>query len=158
VREHISEPVRDQAKLRKLLPIANQIYRLREAGIPYDAQLKRASKLVGRIIDETTVAYVFGTGGPEYFARRLLTDWDNLPLDLSVQEMLELLQAVLQGRGSADRAEYWIKCLEVNTGEPALSDLIYWPDKYKEGKYADRELSPAEILEIASVEGRQARD
>jgi hypothetical protein len=62
VREHIAEPVPDQAKLRKLLPLANEIYRLREAGIPYDSQLKRVAKLVGRIIDESMVAYAFGTG------------------------------------------------------------------------------------------------
>ena len=98
--------------------------------------------------------YAFGVSNSEYFARRLLIDWDNLPTDLSEPEMLELLEAVCSANPSPDRTEYWLECLALNTGESNLSDLIYWPDQYREGAYEDG-LAPSRILEIALFHGRQ---
>lgn len=153
MRPEIAEPVRDQNKLRQLIAIAEKIYELHEAGQSYSAQLKQASRIAGRIIDIPMVKYAFGVGNPEYFARRLLINWQELPSDLAQSEMLELLEAVCNVRAGQDRLEYWLKCLEVNTGEAQLVNLIYWPEQYQNGKYADRELSVQEILEIALRHG-----
>jgi hypothetical protein len=99
------------------------------------------------------VKYAFGTGDPEYFARRLLIDWHNFPRDLSKEEMLELMHALCGAKGTQDRCEYWLKCLEASTGDPELTNLIYWPDQYQDGTYANRDLSPEEILEVALQHG-----
>jgi hypothetical protein len=99
------------------------------------------------------VKYAFGTGDPEYFARRLLIDWNRFPSDLTKDEMLELLDALFKVKGTQDRSEYWLKCLEASTGERQLTNLIYWPDQYRNGEYADHELSNEEILEIALRHG-----
>ena len=154
MRPEIAEPVRDGGKLQKLLPLAERIFRLHEGGQPYATELKLVSRIVGRIVDKPTVMYAFGVSDSEYFARRLLVDWDNLPTDLSEPEMLELLEAACSANASPDRTEYWLKCLARNTGEPSLSDLIYWPDQYREGAYEDG-LAPSRILEIALFHGRQ---
>jgi hypothetical protein len=155
MRAEIADPVRDQSKLRRVLPLARDIYRLHEAGLSYAAQLKEISRIVGRFVSKPMVKHAFGTGDPEYFARRLLIDWDNFPRGLSKEEMLELLQALLAVKSSQDRSEYWLKCLELNTGEPELMNLIYWPGEYRNGEYAGRNLSPAEILDIALLNGNR---
>ena len=153
MRSELAEPIREQDKLQRLLPLAEQIFQLHEAGRPYTEQLKKASRIVGRIIDIPTVHYGFGSGESECFARRLLTNFDSVPRDLDKQEMLDLLNAICNVSGSQDRQEYWLKCLEINTGEPELSDLIYWPNLYRNGEYDGRELSPAEMLDIALLHG-----
>jgi len=153
MRPEISDPVRDQERLSKLIPLAHQIYQLHEAGFSYAEQLKQVSRLAGRIVDVPMLKYAFGVGDPEYFARRLLIDWRTVPNDLTRPEMLELLDALCSAKGTQDRSEYWLKCLEASTGEPQLTNLIYWPDLYRNGEYADHELSNEEILEIALRHG-----
>ena len=157
MRPEIAEPVRDQRKLAKLMPIAQHIFQLHEAGLGYPQQLKQVSRIAGRIVNVPMVKYAFGTGDPEYFARRLLIDWNRFPSDLTKDEMLELLGALCSAKSTQDRSEYWLKCLESSTGEPELTNLIYWPDQYRNGEYADHELSLEEILEIALRHGT-ARD
>src|SRR5690349_5243752 len=112
MRPEIAEPVRDQQKLAKLVPIAHKIFQLHEAGLGYAEQLKQVSVIAGRIVDVPMVAYAFGTGDPEYFSRRLLIDWHHLPTDLTKEEMLELLAALCEAKGSQDQCDYWLKCLE----------------------------------------------
>lgn len=154
MRPELAEPVRDDGRLQKLLPLAERIFRLHEAGQPYATELKLVSRIVGKIVDAPTVMYAFGVSNSEYFARRLLIDWNNLPNDLTEPEMLELLEAVCDPKASPDRTEYWLECLTLNTGEPNLSDLIFCPDQYRGGIYEDG-LAPSRILEIALFHGRQ---
>jgi hypothetical protein len=149
MRPNLVDPVQDQAKLRELLPLTERVFSLHEAGLSYDAELEAISQLLGRTIEQLDVYGPFGSGDSEYFARRLLTDWDNLPTDLSYAEMLELLEALIEAKGTQDRREYWMKCLEASTGEPELINLICWPDQYRNGEYADRDLSIEETLEVA---------
>lgn len=155
MRADLAEPVKDQVKLRQVLPLAEEIYALLEAGQPYDTQLKQVSRIAGHIVDKPTVLYAFGAGTPEYFARRLLIDWHDLPRDLSNAEMVELLEALLDARGSEDRCEYWLKCLQLNTGEPELTNLIYWPNEYRGGEYDGHDLTATEVLQIALKHGQR---
>ena len=153
MRPELAEPIREQEKLRTLLPLAEEIYHLHEAGLPYTEQLKQVSRIAGRIVGVPEVKYAFGTYPSECFSRRLLTNWNSVPRDLSRQEMLDLLDAVCSANGSPDRCEYWMKCLEVNTGNSAISDLIYWTDQYCDGEYKGRNLSIAEMLDVALLHG-----
>jgi hypothetical protein len=53
------------------------------------------------------------------------------------------------------RTNNLLKCLALNTGDDQISDLIYWPDQYRGGKYEGQELEPEKILEIALRSGRK---
>lgn len=154
MRPELADPVRDQAKLAELIPIVEEIFSLHEAGMAYESQLRHASRITGRIIDKAMVLYAFGTAGPKDFARRLLIDWNSSPSDLSKEEMLELLESLFKRGVSTEVSEYWVKCLRASTGDEQIYSLIYWPDRYGAGEYADRDLSPAEILEIALHSGK----
>jgi hypothetical protein len=149
MRPELLDPVRDQAKLQKLLPLAEEVFRLHEAGQGYAKELKAISCLATRIVGAYDIDVAFGCESPEDFARRLLIDWFALPNDLSEPEMLELLEAICTARGNQVCISYWVKCLEVNTGDNRLSDLIFWPGEYFGDGFDGRELSPSEILEIA---------
>ena len=149
MRSHLLEPVRDSDRLAELLPVATEVFRLHEAGRTYANELQRLSRIAGRIVGPFAVDTAFGSGDPEYFARSLLIDWDNIPDDLSRDEMLELLERVCAADGSPDRIDYWVKCLAVNTGDENISDLIFWPDLYFGAEYDGRELLAPEILDVA---------
>jgi hypothetical protein len=149
MRPELLDPVRDQTKLQKLLPLTEDVFRLHEAGQSYAEELKAISRLANRIVGKYDVDVAFGCSSPEDFARELLIDWLTLPNDLSEPEMLELLKAVCTTRGNQVCISYWVKCLEANTGDNRLSDLIFWPDEYFGDGFDGRELSPSEILEIA---------
>jgi len=43
--------------------------------------------------------------------------------------------------------------LALNTGDDQVSDLIYWPDQYRGGKYDGLEVEPERSLEIALRNG-----
>src|SRR5687768_14360464 len=62
MRSELLEPVRDLAKLRQLLPIAAEVFRLHEAGRSYSKQLKEISRLTGQIVGEHAVLAAFGSG------------------------------------------------------------------------------------------------
>ena len=156
MRSELAEPIRDQERLRKLLPLAEQLFLLHEAGHSYADQLKQISRIVGRIVDVPTIHYAFGSGDSEHFARHLLIDWSGVPRDLDKQELLELLNSLCNVEGSLDRQEYWLKCLEINTGEPELTNLIYWRNLYRNGDYDGRDLSSAELLDIALLHGNRS--
>lgn len=149
MRPNLLEPVRDQHKLAELLPLTQKVFLLHEMGHSYANELKQLSRIAGRVVGPFSVDTAFGSGSPEYFARSLLIDWDNIPADLTRAEMLEALERVCAAEGSPDRIDYWVKCLAVNTGEANISDLIFWPAEYLGEVYDGSHLSAAEILEIA---------
>lgn len=149
MRSDLLEPIKDQAKLRRLLPLAEDILRLHEAGRSYTEELKKLSLTAGRIVGRPDVLAAFGSGDGEAFARRLAIDWNDPPADLTEQEMLELLEAICDARGHQVLIDYWVRCLEVNTGDAMISDLIFWPSEYFGSNYDERELEPAEMLAVA---------
>lgn len=148
MRPELSEPT-DQEKFRRVLPLAEAVLQLHEAGQNYAAQLQQMSRLLGRIVGKPEVLAAFGSADADAFARRLTIDWHAFPTDLSEQELLELIDAVCAARGGPVHTEYWVQCLAVNTGDEGISDLIYWPDEYFGAGYDRRELAPAEMLEVA---------
>jgi hypothetical protein len=134
---------------KRVLPLTEAVYFLHETGQEYAGELKQLSLLVGRVVGRIDVLGAFGSINVDEFAERLTIDWNAIPTGLSDPELLELLDAVCEGRGSAVALEYWVKCLALNTGDEKISDLIYWPEQYLGHGYDGRELTSAEILDIA---------
>lgn len=139
----------DQGKLQQLLPLTESVFHLHEAGRGYTEELKRISRLLGRVVGQIDVLGAFGSIDADEFARRLAIDWHAIPTDLSEPELLELLDAICEVRGDQVHLEYWVRCLAVNTGDNRISDLIFWPEQYFGAGYDGRELTPAEMLEVA---------
>jgi hypothetical protein len=148
MRPELSEPA-DQDLFKRVLPLTKAVLQLHEAGQDYAPELHRTSRLLGRIVGKSEVLAAFGSADAEAFARRLAINWQILPTDLSEPELLELLDAVCTARGDPVHIEYWVRCLEVNTGDERISDLIFWPDEYFGAGYDGRELAPVEMLEVA---------
>ncbi|MEB0058731.1 hypothetical protein [Variovorax sp. LG9.2] len=147
MRPQLSDP-EDQDKYRQLLPLTDAVIRLHEAGEPYSTELKQMSRLLGRVVGEADVLAAFGSSDADEFARRFSIDWHAVPMDLSEQELLELFEGVCAGRGLSVHVEYWLRCIEANTGDDAVSDLIFWPNKYFGAEYSGAELAPAEMLGV----------
>jgi hypothetical protein len=146
----------DPCKLERVLPLTEAVYGLHEAGSEYAKELQQLSLSIGRVVGKTDVLGAFGSIGADVFGKRLTIDWKAIPTDLSDLDLLELVNAICEGRGRTVTLEYWLKSLAVNTGDDKVSDLIYWPEKYLGGGYDGRELTPAEILDIALAKRRSA--
>ena len=139
----------DQEKLQQLRPLTGAVFCLHEAGRDYTEELKKISGLLGRVVGQIDVHGSFGSIDGDEFARWLAIDWHAIPTDLSEPELLELLDAVCEVRGDQVQRDYWLRCLAVNTGDARISDIIFWPDEYFGAGYDGRELTSAEILEVA---------
>ncbi|MBE9917911.1 hypothetical protein G8C92_28325 [Paenibacillus donghaensis] len=61
-------------------------------------------------------------------------------MELSKQELLELVEKIMQADGSEQEIDEMIDVLERNVPHPQVSDLIFWNEK---------ELTPEEIIEEA---------
>ncbi|WP_175954470.1 hypothetical protein [Burkholderia sp. BCC0405] len=112
--------------------------------------------MLGDDVDHTDVLGAFGSTSADEFAKQLAIDRHAVPTGLSEPELVELLDAVCACRGGQALIDYWVRCLSVNTGDDRISDLIFWPDAYFGAGYDGRELSPAEMLEVALRKRRMA--
>ena len=149
MRPELLDPIGESQHHPEALHLAREIYRLYEAGDPYDAELKHLGLIARRPIHAFEVDAAFGSTNSDDFARKMLVNWHTLPDDLAEQEMLELVVCICEVHGDAFQLHYWMKCLEINTGDVKISDLIYWPGTYFADGNDAREMSPSEILKTA---------
>jgi len=122
---------------------------LHESGEPYAEVLNEISRALGRIVGQIDVLGAFGSVSSSEFAKRLAIDWRLIPSDFSKSELLELLNAICEVRGDQVTIDYWLRCLELGTGDSRVSDLIFWPEAYFGVEYDGRELNSVEMLEVA---------
>lgn len=157
MRRHLFDPTGDDPRLSEALTLVRAIYALYATGADYDAPLKRLGLVVGHPIHGFSVDDGFGSVGPEVFARRQLIAWDQVPTDLTEDEMLEMVDGV-SGVTKSDelQRDYWIACLRANTGDQKISDLIFWPGSYFGDGDDARVMSSSEILATALRAGGHA--
>ena len=148
MRPEIRNPA-DQQKLQQLLPLIETVFHLHESGQKYTDELDQISRFLGRIIGKVDVLGAFASISASEYAKRLAIDWRAIPEDLTDPELLELLDAICEVRGDKVALEYWVRCLAANTGNDKISDLIFWPSEYFGAEYDGRELTSAEMLEVA---------
>jgi len=156
MRSHLLDPTEGDARLTDAISLGREIYMLHERGADYSATVKRLSLLVEHPIADFDVEAAFGSIGPDAFARRQLIAWDQLPLDLTQQEMLEMIERVCDASGDELQIEFWLGCLRANTGDERISDMIFWPGSYFGDGNDARKMSPSEILSTASEAGEKS--
>jgi hypothetical protein len=157
MRQELLDPLRDNPHLTTVTEIARRIYELHEGGHDYALPRARLSELAGVPITKADVCGAFGSISPESFAQQILLDPSMVPVDLTEEEMLELLERIYAADGSEFQIDFWVECLRVNTGDTRICDLIFWPNYYLGDDDLHRELSPRETLDIALEAGREHR-
>lgn len=145
MRDCFLDPVASHPALPEAQRLSLRIYALHEAGSDYSVELQQLGRAAGRVISRQQVFGAFGSISPETFARKVLVNWNALPVGATEAEMLEL---ICQAKGSEFQVEYWVQCLRANTGDERISDLIFWPDEYF-GRAIEKEMSAKEILAVA---------
>lgn len=148
MRPELHNPVAT-SRFQQLLPLVETVFHLHETGCKYEDELRQISRLLGRVVGQIDVLGAFGSISAGDFASQLAIDWHAIPTDLSEPELLELLEAICEVRGSQAVLNYWVRCLAVNTGDDRISDLIFWPEQYLGPEYDGRDLPPTEMLEVA---------
>jgi hypothetical protein len=152
MRSVLESPV-DAEAMALTTQVAERIYAAHEAGRPYDNSLATLGKLVGKPVLPHEVHMAFGSVNPQSFAHDLLLHSVQIPSDLSDSEMLELVQHLLRPSRDELRSSFWLACLKTNTGNPRVSDLIYWPGEYFGDGDNTRTLGAYEILQTAKAHG-----
>ena len=149
MRAELENPFTDIRELQAVTMLAHEAYRLWEAGQDCGLVLNQLRTITGKPISKFSIDAAFGSVSPDTFARQMLLDQIALPRDLTRDEMLELIERECAAKGDEFQLGYWIKCLEVNTGDDGISDLIFWPGEYFADGNNSRELSAVEILDTA---------
>jgi hypothetical protein len=52
------------------------------------------------------------------------------------------------GKGEEHQVNFWLELIQANVPDPAVSDLIFWPNRYFKVEDA-LDLTPDEIVDIA---------
>lgn len=158
MRSHLLDPTEGDARLVEAIALGREIYLLHERRADYSGTTKRLSLLAGRPIPGHAVEAAFGSVASDTFARRQLIAWDQIPLDLSRQEMIELIDRVCHASGDELQVEFWLACLRANTGDEKIADMIFWPGTYFGDGNDARDLSPGEILSSALEAGGKSAE
>lgn len=157
MRAELLSPITDATRLNSATELATRLYRLHEAGEDYTEKLAELSKLTGKTLTAFELSAAVGSIAPETFAAGLLVDRTQIP-SLTEAEMLELLERVCTANGTEFQVGYWLSCLEVNTGDHRISDLIFWPGEYFGDGDNSREMSPGEMLAVVLLNGRRGNE
>jgi hypothetical protein len=122
MRSHLVDPTADDPRLSEAVALGREIYALHEAGADYSIPLKRLGFIAGHPIHGFSVRDGFGSVKAEIFARRQLVVWDQIPTDLTQDEMLEMVDSVC-GITKADelQRDYWLACLRAR---PIVLSLV----------------------------------
>jgi hypothetical protein len=133
------EPVLDESRLREARRLAELIYRLHEAGQPYEQDLALLAKTTGQELTKSEVCGAFGSLAPEDWAHLLVLEDQALPTDLSRSELVEMVRRLCEVSGPEWLLHWYLRCLEHATGCDAITDMLDSPE----------DLAPEEVLEQA---------
>jgi Colicin immunity protein / pyocin immunity protein len=67
---------------------------------------------------------------------------------MSKEELIQLVQDIMMVNGSEEEVDRWLDIFVANVPHPQAANLIFYPEQVF-GNLAQRELTPAEIVEIA---------
>ena len=134
------------------MKLTERLYMLHQAGRDHSQERAELGALVGRPVSAFDIDAAFGSVDPKTFAEGLL--FAEVPLDLTTEEMLEMIERICNVKGTPAQHSYWLRCLETNTNDNRISDLIFWPDQYFGDGDVKKLMSPQEILQTALAAGR----
>ena len=155
MRGDLQDPPIDADIAKRAAALAAELYRLHEAGQPTEASLQQLSDLCGLQVNRSDFIGAFGSVSAESFAKDLLAGQLPCPLDLSREDLIELIEAVCAVRGEEWQSAYWLRCLEEATGCPEIIDLIYYPQATLGDGDGRVELTPEEVLVEAAKRPRR---
>jgi hypothetical protein len=101
----------------------------------------------------------YGAVSKEEFVRQALSPRPQWIEDLTFDEGIEAVTALMSGDLPETPTSHVLGVLDVNLPESNLSDLLYWPNEwFGDEEMLDVDLTPAQVLEYAMTRaGRRLR-
>jgi hypothetical protein len=146
MRAELLNPHSDKPRLDAVIRLVELIYSLHEAGEDYTLRRTELSELVGRPVSKFDIDSAFGSVSAPTFARDLLPT--AIPTDLSVDEMVDLVERISRADGTEFQIGYWVRCIGASTGDDHVSDRIFFGD-FK---------SALELVEAAIAAGNRKKE
>ncbi len=148
LRAELRFPTLDDARVQRLAELASKIDGARPG--EWEDELVEFNRLADTSLDFAVFQGFSGGMEHDTWVRTVLSEpFTGKPLELSRDEMLEIITRLCTAAGEEHELVFWIKLLERNL-DPRISDLIYWPGEYFGDGNNSRRMSPEEILETAS--------
>ncbi len=147
LRPELQFPSLDESKVQRLAALADRI----DGSSPDECEdeLEQFNHLASTSREWAEFQGVYGGMDHDTWVRNVLCmPFADKQLELSHDEMLEIITRLCTAAGEEHERFFWIRLLETNL-DPRISDLIYWPGEYFGDGNNSREMSPLEILEIA---------
>jgi nucleoside-diphosphate-sugar epimerase len=150
LRPELRPPALDEAKVARLAKLAARI----DGAYPGQCEelLEEFNREAGTNFTFADFQGIYGAMDHETFVRHVLSKpaARGVP-DVTRDDLLELLTRLCNAEGAEHEQQFWLRLLEAKLPDPRLSDLIYWPGEYFGDGDNARQLSPREILDIASA-------
>jgi hypothetical protein len=154
VRDELLKPTKPSPNHAPAKELAAKLYSLHEAGKDYAKELTEFGKLVGKQVSKFDVDSAFGTCDADEWVASYFPS--PVPKDLTREEMIELFSKLNEAGGTPTQQTFWIQCLEINTGDENVSDLIFWPGIYFGDGNNRRKMTAVEMLDTALTAGKKA--
>jgi hypothetical protein len=138
-------PALDAAKVARLAKLAAGLDGARPG--QWEEDLAEFNRLAGMAIPIEEFQGIYGGEDHEDWVRRVLYQQSLKPVDLSREEMVEIVSRAISGSGNPDH-DYYLELFLANCKHPSGSDLIFWPDLVPELPQ-DREPTAEEIADLA---------
>lgn len=90
-----------------------------------DEDLREFNRLSGTIIPYEEFQGISGGGEHDEWVRRVLVRNTLRPVDLTRDEMIEIVSRALQAGPERD---FYVELFRVNCRHPSTTDLLFWPD------------------------------
>lgn len=155
LRPELQFPAFNEATVQRLADLAAEI----DGAVAgqWEDQLEEFNRLAGTSLPFEKFQGIYGGMEHDTWVRNVLCmPLAQRPLELSRDEMLEIITRLCTSAGEEHEMFYWLKLLEANL-DPRISDLIYWPGEYFGDGDNSRAMSPQQIL-AAALESKGASD
>jgi len=147
LRPELLFPQLDESKVNRLADRAASLDGARPG--EWEEELAEFNELAGTSLEFPEFQGISGGMEHDTWVRNLLCmPYAGKQLNLTHDEMLEMIGRLCRAEGQEHERFFWIKLLETNL-DPRISDLIFWPGEYFGDGDNSRDLSPQEILSVA---------
>jgi hypothetical protein len=92
---------------------------------------------------------IYGGTDHETWVRTVLSSPAAQPIPhVTREELVEVTRRIANVEGEEHEVNFWLQLLKANVPDPAVSDLIFWPNLYFNDEEV-RELTPEQIVDVA---------
>lgn len=149
LRPELLPPQLDDEQVERLAELAAELDGFGGSSDECQALVEQFNREAGTHCEFHEFQGIYGSTDHETWVRTILSSPSARPIpDVTREELVEVTRRIADGQGKEHQVNFWLDLLQANVPDPAVSDLIFWPNRYFEVEDAP-DLTPDQIVDIA---------